>query len=215
VVRELRSARRGVRESLPFMCCESRASVLSMSSSYAQPTAQERDQSIGGKWKRTGVWFFRFEIKSLVPDERSNKIITLATKDAADHTFAVKTANWGWQQFAKRDGLFLHPTVQMADGFLILCTIQAQPQPPAGYWLGMGIPPSIPQPAMMNVGGRNVGSGGGLSAWSGGSGASGGVAGGVAAGGGIKRVVPKDLVSAVGSMLDDPRGCSPLLWSGR
>ena len=170
----------------------------------AKPTAQERDQSIGGKWKRTGVWFFRFEIKSLVPDERSNKIITLATKDAADHTFAVKTANWGWQQFAKRDGLFLHPTVQMADGFLILCTIQAQPQPPAGYWLGMGIPPSVPQPAMMNVGGRHVGSGGGLSAWSGGSGASGGVAGGVAAAGGIKRVVPRDLVSAVGSMLDDP-----------
>ena len=51
--------------------------------------------------------------------------------------------------------------------------------------------------------GRNVGSGGGLSAWSGGAGASGGVAGGTTAGGGVKRVVPGGLVSAVGSLLDD------------
>lgn len=174
-------------------------------SANAQPTPQERDQSIGNKWTRKGLWWFRFEIKSLVPDERTNKLVTLATKDAADHTFAVKTANWGWQQFAKRDGLFLHPVVQAADGLVIICTIQAQPQPPAGYWLGMGIPPTMPVSATTTISNKTVGSGGGLSAWAGGSGASGGVAGGVAAGGGVKRVVPRNLVSSIGSLLDDPR----------
>ena len=49
-----------------------------------------------------------------------------------------------------------------------------------------------------------MGSGGGLSAWAGGKGASGGVAGGTTAGGGVKRVVPRNLVSSVGSLLDDP-----------
>lgn len=52
--------------------------------------------------------------------------------------------------------------------------------------------------------GKYVGSGGGLSGWSGGNGASGGVAGGVTAGGGVKRVVPRDMVHAVGQLLDDP-----------
>ena len=50
-----------------------------------------------------------------------------------------------------------------------------------------------------------MGSGGGLSAWAGGQGASGGVAGGTAAAGGVKSVVPKDLVSSVGALLDDQR----------
>lgn len=52
---------------------------------------------------------------------------------------------------------------------------------------------------------RNVGAGGGLSAWSGGEGASGGVAGGSTAGAGVKKVVPRDLVMSLGSLLDDPR----------
>ena len=170
----------------------------------SQPTPQEREQGIGNKWTRKGLWWFRFEIKSLVPDRNTNKIVTLATKDAADHAFAVKTANWGWQQFAKRDGLFLNSAVQAADGLVITCTIQAQPQPPAGYWLGMGLPATSPIAAVTTVGAKTVGSGGGLSAWAGGAGAGGGVAGGAAAGGGVKRVVPNDLVSAVGSMLGDP-----------
>lgn len=55
------------------------------------------------------------------------------------------------------------------------------------------------------VNGRQVGSGGGLSAWTGGEGASGGVAGGTTAAGGSMKVVPRELVSGVGAMLDDPR----------
>ena len=118
----------------------------------------------------------------------------------------MKTANWGWQQFSKRDQLFLSPSVLASDSFVIICTIQAQPQPPAGYWLGMGLPPNSNWlGATTSVGNRTVGSGGGLSAWSGGDGASGGVAGGTTAAGGVKKVVPRDLVSAVGSLLDDER----------
>lgn len=148
---------------------------------------------VGNKWIRKGLWWFRFEVK--VPEERSGKFTGLASKDASDHTFAVKTANWGWQQFAKRDQLFLHPSVVAADTFTIVCTISAQPQPPAGYWLGMG-----------NLAGMRASALGAPpnGAWYGGDGASGGVAGGTMAAGGPKRVVPKDLVSAVGDMLDDP-----------
>jgi hypothetical protein len=133
--------------------------------------------------------------------------VILASKDAADHTFANKTANWGWQQFGLRSTLFRHPAVLTADSFIITCTVQAQPQPPAGYWLNMG--QSLPVhgwvPANTVVNGKVVGSGGGLSAWTGSEGASGGVAGGTTAGGGVKRVVPRDLVVGVGALLDDPR----------
>ncbi len=141
-----------------------------------QPTQEERDSCLGGKWKRKGLWWFRFEIRSTQADDRTLKPVILATKDASDHTFAVKTANWGWQQFAKRDLLFVNPHVLAADSFTIVCTIQAQPQPPAGYWLGVGLRPRDPttQPqAVTAVQGRDVGSGGGLSAWAGGEGAAG------------------------------------------
>nr|XP_018265738.1 uncharacterized protein I303_02110 [Kwoniella dejecticola CBS 10117]OBR87896.1 hypothetical protein I303_02110 [Kwoniella dejecticola CBS 10117] len=137
------------------------------------PTAQERESSIQNKWTRKGLWWFKFEVRPITPasssepsrpGSSSSRTISagdaLASKDASDHTFAVKTANWGWQAFAKRDVLFQNPQVLHTDSFMIICTIQAQPQPPA--------------------------------------------AGGTSAAGGVKRVVPKELVSSVGSMLDDP-----------
>mgnify|MGYP007001964411 CR=1 FL=1 len=127
----------------------------------------------------------------------------------------MKTANWGWQQFAKRDALFLHPAVVAADGVLIACTIQAQPQPPAGYWLGIGSPASTTTMANTTVNGKTVGSGGGLSAWAGGGGAIGGVAGGLTAAGGIRSVVPRTLVSSIGSLLDDPRKRPLYDWFSR
>jgi len=69
----------------------------------------------------------------------------------------------------------------------------------------MGLPPSVPfVSANTVVGNKTVGSGGGLSAWTGGEGASGGVAGGTTAAGGPKKVVPRDLISSVGALLDDP-----------
>lgn len=97
----------------------------------------------------------------------------------------------------------------LSDSFTIVCVIQAQAQPPAGYWLGVGLQPKQESVSanLLGAGGRSVGSGGGLSAWSGGEGASGGVAGGTAAAGGVKKVVPRDLVDSVGALLDDPCEC--------
>ena len=141
---------------------------------------------------RKGLWWFRFEVK--VSEERTGKLQVIASKDASDHTFAAKTGNWGWQQFAKRDQLFLHPAVIASDSFIIVCTISSQPQPPAGYWLGLTVPSRMPSVS----GSPNP------MAWTGGEGASGGIAGGTMAAGGPKRVVPRDLVSAVGDLFDDP-----------
>ncbi|WVF70048.1 hypothetical protein IAT40_004835 [Kwoniella sp. CBS 6097] len=169
------------------------------------PTAQERDSCLGNKWTRKGLWWFKFEVRPLPFDSRSVRPEPLAAKDASDHTFAVKTANWGWQAFAKRDTLFQHSQVQATDSFMIVCTIQPQPQPPAGLWLGVGLQPaSAIQTGLIQPNSRGVGSGGGLSAWATSDGSGGGVAGGVAAGGGVRKVVPKDLIRSVGAMLDDP-----------
>ncbi|WWC87241.1 uncharacterized protein L201_002129 [Kwoniella dendrophila CBS 6074] len=191
------------------------------------PTAQERESSIQNKWVRKGLWWFKFEIRPISNNSTSDTRTSgsssnttnrpgvyqheaLASKDASDHTFAVKTANWGWQAFAKRDTLFQNPQVLQSDSFIIICTIQAQSQPPAGLWLGIGLQPSsttqnnIGGGGLLNHNGGKIGSGGGLSAWSTLDGSAGGVAGGTSAAGGIKRVVPKELISSVGSMLDDP-----------
>lgn len=142
---------------------------------------------------RKGSWLFRFEIKA---NNESGKAMGLgAPKDASNHTFAAETAtNWGWQKFATRDSLFKHPIIEQTDCFTIICTITSQAQPPAGHWLGLG----IPQRPAANDRPTAVG-------WTGSEGASGGVGGGTYAGGGPKRVIPRDLVSAVGEMLDDPR----------
>lgn len=162
------------------------------------PTSQERNSKLAGQWTRKGLWWFKFEIRP-APTAANPKPDPIASKDASDHTFAVKTANWGWQAFAKRDLVFLHPSVMATDSFVIVCTIQAQPQPPAGFWLGVGLQPG--QGVGVNT--RGIGSGGGLSAWSTEHG-YGGVAGGTTAGGGARKVVPKDLITSVGSLLDDP-----------
>ncbi|ODO03145.1 hypothetical protein I350_05990 [Cryptococcus amylolentus CBS 6273] len=158
------------------------------------PTPQERGSKLAHQWHRKGLWWFKFEIRSGHP-----KPETIVTKEASDHTFAVKIANWGWVSYLKRDALFLHPQVLASDTFQILCTIRAQPQPPAGFWLGVGLQPSSP----VKADGRGGGSGGGLSQWASQSGCA-GVAGGTTAGGGSRRVVPKELVMGLGSMLDDP-----------
>lgn len=165
---------------------------------FPQPTSQERNSKLAGQWTRKGLWWFKFEIRP-APTAANPKPDPIASKDASDHTFAVKTANWGWQAFAKRDLVFLHPSVMTTDSFVIVCTIQAQPQPPAGFWLGVGLQPG--QGVGVNT--RGIGSGGGLSAWSTEHG-YGGVAGGTTAGGGARKVVPKDLITSVGSLLDDP-----------
>ncbi|WVQ76809.1 hypothetical protein IAR50_006483 [Cryptococcus sp. DSM 104548] len=162
------------------------------------PTPLERYSKLANQWSRRGLWWFKFEILP-VPSTGYPKPEPIVTKEASDHTFAVTTANWGWLCYVKRDILFLQPAVLASDSFQIVCTIQAQPQPPAGFWLGVGLQPATP----VGIDSRGGGSGGGLSAWASQSGCA-GVAGGTIAGAGAKVVVPKELVMGIGSMLDDP-----------
>jgi hypothetical protein len=106
--------------------------------------------------------------------------------------------SWGWQSFARRDHLFTaQPLCIVHDALIITCTIQAQPQPPAGYWLGVNC--DLPPYASTEP------SGGGLSSWAGGHGASGGVAGGSIAAAERMTVVPKELVNAVAGLINDER----------
>lgn len=73
-------------------------------------------------------------------------------KEACDHAFSYKTANWGWAQFAKRDQVFYNSNiVRHVDAFLIICNITSSPsvpQPPS-------ISPmkSVPRSLMDAVGG--------------------------------------------------------------
>ncbi|CAK9783435.1 hypothetical protein CC85DRAFT_282171 [Cutaneotrichosporon oleaginosum] len=157
---------------------------------WCVPTQQEREEAISGKWVRKGLWWFRFEVRAM--NDANKSIVLGAPKDASNHTFAAETAtNWGWQKFATRDLLFKHQAAEQNDFFTIICTITSQPQPPAGHWLGLGIPQRpVDRPTAVG--------------WTGSAGASSGVGGGTYAAGGPKRVVPRDLISCVGDMLDDP-----------
>ncbi|KAI0036478.1 hypothetical protein K488DRAFT_41045 [Vararia minispora EC-137] len=106
---------------------------------------------VHSRWIREGVWKFTFEIYDLAKSQQFNM------KEAQNHTFSYKTANWGWAQFSRRDTVYYsRNAVKNADAFLITCTISGRPAPPA--------PPSaIP-----------------------------------------RLLVPKDLLDAVGGLLDDP-----------
>ncbi|KAI9573542.1 hypothetical protein HD554DRAFT_2202227 [Boletus coccyginus] len=90
-----------------------------------EPTAAEKDNAIDGKWVREGVFKFSFELRSLA------KTVLFNVKEAHNHSFSSKTANWGWAQFARRDQVYYHSTpVKESDAFLIICTITSSPQPP-------------------------------------------------------------------------------------
>lgn len=81
-------------------------------------------------------------VKSKVSHSRSlcfrssvNRAPITPQKEACDHAFYYKTANWGWAQFAKRDQVFYNSNiVRHVDAFLIICSITsspAAPQPPS------------------------------------------------------------------------------------
>jgi hypothetical protein len=107
----------------------------------------------------------------------------------------ISQISWGWQSFAKRDHLFTtQPLCIALDTLIITCTIQAQPQPPAGFWLGL----SRDMPSYTD----SAPSGGGLSAWAGADGASGRVAGGATAAAEPMAVVPASLLAAIASMIN-------------
>jgi hypothetical protein len=74
-------------------------------------------------------------------------------KEACDHAFSYKTANWGWAQFAKRDAVFYNSNiVRHVDAFLIICNITSAPTapPPASV---VNVPmKSVPRGLMDAVG---------------------------------------------------------------
>ncbi|KAF8496671.1 hypothetical protein JB92DRAFT_3125987 [Gautieria morchelliformis] len=116
-----------------------------------EPTFEEKENAVNGKWVREGLFKFSFELRNLARNVLFN------TKEACDHSFSYKTANWGWAQFARRDAVYFHPnTVKTPDAFIIICTITASPTSPTPV-------PTAPM-----------------------------------------KSVPKDLLDAVGNLLDDP-----------
>lgn len=118
-----------------------------------EPTQEEKENAINGKWVRDGLFKFSFDLKTV--NRASPGVFN--TKEACDHAFSYKTANWGWAQFAKRDAVYYSaPQVRAADAFLIVCTITSSPVTPVQ-------PPTA-----------------------------------------ARQYVPKGLMDAVGSMLDDP-----------
>ncbi|GLB38245.1 putative RNA recognition motif containing protein [Lyophyllum shimeji] len=92
-----------------------------------EPTVEEKEAALGdgGKWVREGVYKFSFELRNV------GKTVLYNLKEAHNHTFSHKTANWGWAQFAKRDNVYYTPhAVKAHDAFVIICTITSSPAPP-------------------------------------------------------------------------------------
>ncbi|EGN98449.1 hypothetical protein SERLA73DRAFT_109945 [Serpula lacrymans var. lacrymans S7.3] len=76
-------------------------------------------------WVREGVYKFSFELRSL------GKTSLFNMKEANNHSFSWKTANWGWAQFSRRDHVYYHSgAVKEQDAFVIICTITSSPHPP-------------------------------------------------------------------------------------
>ncbi|KAJ3541320.1 hypothetical protein NMY22_g3936 [Coprinellus aureogranulatus] len=79
------------------------------------------------------------------------KKILYNVKEAVNHSFSYKTANWGWAQFARRDSIYYQsPNVKAQDAFVIVCTVISTPSAPAPP------PPivrySIPRPLLDTIG---------------------------------------------------------------
>ncbi|KAF8073868.1 hypothetical protein FPV67DRAFT_1479610 [Lyophyllum atratum] len=92
-----------------------------------EPTAEEKEVALGdgGRWVREGIYKFSFELRNI------GKSILYNLKEAHNHSFSHKTANWGWAQFAKRDNVYYQTHgVKSQDAFVIICTITSSPAPP-------------------------------------------------------------------------------------
>ncbi|KZT42659.1 hypothetical protein SISSUDRAFT_1041276 [Sistotremastrum suecicum HHB10207 ss-3] len=91
-----------------------------------EPTIEERENAFNGKWVRDGLFKFVFELRN------TNKGTMYNTKEACDHSFSYKTANWGWAQFARRDHVYYSSNaVKQQDAFVIICTITSSPASPS------------------------------------------------------------------------------------
>ncbi|KII83022.1 hypothetical protein PLICRDRAFT_47435 [Plicaturopsis crispa FD-325 SS-3] len=90
----------------------------------SEPTLEEKDRTLDGKWVRDGIYKFSFELRS------ADKAILYNAKEAHSHTFSYKTANWGWAQFARRDVISNQSNaMRQQDALIISCTIASSPAP--------------------------------------------------------------------------------------
>ena len=100
-----------------------------------EPTADEKEKAVNGKWQREGLYKFTFELRSI------NKSTSFNTKEAYNHAFSWKTANWGWAQFARRDAVYYAPNaVRLQDAFVIVCQITDSPAPPTSTVNKVSVP---------------------------------------------------------------------------
>ncbi|KAF8798781.1 hypothetical protein BYT27DRAFT_7202475 [Phlegmacium glaucopus] len=93
-----------------------------------EPTPEEKEAALSesGKWIREGVYKFSFELRNV------GGIVLCNLKEAQNHSFTYKTANWGWAQFARRDGVYYQSMpVKAQDAFVIICTITSSPAKPS------------------------------------------------------------------------------------
>ncbi|OSX60020.1 hypothetical protein POSPLADRAFT_1148932 [Postia placenta MAD-698-R-SB12] len=97
-----------------------------------EPTVEEKDCAVDGKWVREGLFTFGFELRN------ASKSITFGSKEAKKHSFTSETQNWGWAQFLKREQLYAYPSIRQQDTLVIICTITSAqivtaPQPTISY----------------------------------------------------------------------------------
>ncbi|TEB39742.1 hypothetical protein FA13DRAFT_1619132 [Coprinellus micaceus] len=112
-----------------------------------EPTSSEKEAALtdNGRWHREGTYKFCFELRDV------EKKILYNVKEAVNHSFSYKTANWGWAQFARRDSIYYQsPNVKAQDAFVIVCTVISTPVTPS-------LPPpvarySIPRPLLDTIG---------------------------------------------------------------
>ncbi|KAF8630909.1 hypothetical protein AX17_005267 [Amanita inopinata Kibby_2008] len=92
-----------------------------------EPTVEEKEvaMSESGRWVREGVYRFSFELRN------TSKTITYNTKEAHNHGFSHKNANWGWAQFTRRDTIYYQAqNIKSQDALVIICTITSSPYAP-------------------------------------------------------------------------------------
>ncbi|KAF9454777.1 hypothetical protein P691DRAFT_826991 [Macrolepiota fuliginosa MF-IS2] len=112
-----------------------------------EPTSVERESALrdSGKWVRDGIYKFCFELRNVEKNVLHN------LKEASNHTFSSKTANWGWYDFARRDSVYYQSiSAKTQDAFVIVCTITSSPS--ATSLLPPGPSLSIPKQLVDTVG---------------------------------------------------------------
>ncbi|EKM79382.1 hypothetical protein AGABI1DRAFT_128536 [Agaricus bisporus var. burnettii JB137-S8] len=110
-----------------------------------EPTVGEKEAALkdSGRWVREGVYKFCFELR------KQNILHNL--KEASNHTFSYKTANWGWAQFARRDSVYYQSiSAKSQDAFVIVCTITSTSSPTTLLPSGSNL--SVPKTLIDTVG---------------------------------------------------------------